>query len=193
VVIAALLVLVAVLVGSVPTGVLVARARGVDLRKIGSGNIGATNVGRAFGRSWAIAVLIADAAKGYGPVWIAKRWVPNPWLWAAVGLATVFGHTFSVFLRGRGGKGVATSLGAAIGLAPLPAFAAFGVYVLLYALFRISSVGSLAGVTAFPILVAVIGPREPAIVAFGAAAAGLVIARHKENIKRLARGEELKA
>jgi glycerol-3-phosphate acyltransferase PlsY len=192
-VIAALLVLAALLVGSVPTGLLIARARGVDLRKIGSGNIGATNVGRALGRTWAIIVLLVDAAKGYAPVLIAKRCVPSAWLWAAVGLATVCGHSFSLFLRGRGGKGVATSLGAAIALAPLPALAAFGVYVLLYALFRISSVGSLAGVAAFPILVTLIGPREPAIVAFGAAAAALVIVRHKENIKRLARGEELKA
>ena len=191
--IAALLVLAAMLLGSVPTGLLVARARGVDLRKIGSGNIGATNVGRALGRSWAIVVLLADAAKGYAPVLIAKHCEPSTWLWAAVGLATVCGHSFSVFLRGRGGKGVATSLGAAIGLAPVPAFAAFGVYLVLYALFRISSVGSLAGVAAFPILVVVLGPRAPAIVAFGAAAAVLVIARHKDNIKRLARGEELKA
>ena len=191
--IAALLVVAGLLVGSVPAGVLVARARGVDLRKIGSGNIGATNVGRALGRTWAIVVLVADAAKGYGLVLVAKRLVPNPWIWAAVGLATVVGHTFSIFLRGRGGKGVATSLGAAIALAPLPALAAFGVYVVLYALFRISSVGSLAGVTAFPICVACLGPSEPAVIAFGATAALLVIARHKDNIKRLARGEELKA
>jgi glycerol-3-phosphate acyltransferase PlsY len=192
-VIPALLVLAGVLIGSLPTGVLVARARGVDLRKVGSGNIGATNVGRALGRRWAVFVLVADAAKGYVPVIVAKRLVPNPWVWGAVGLAGVLGHSFSVFLRGRGGKGVATSLGAALALAPLPAFAAFGVYLLLYAAVRISSVGSLAGVTAFPILLAIIGPREPALIAFGVAAAALVIARHKDNLRRLARGEELKA
>jgi len=182
-----------VLAGSVPTGVLVARVRGVDLRKVGSGNIGATNVGRALGKGWAIFVLIADAAKGYGPVLLARRLSPEPWLWAAVGLGTVLGHSFSLFLRGRGGKGVATSLGAALALAPLAAGAALGVYVVLYALFRISSVGSLAGVTAFPVLLALLGPRQPALIAFGAATALLVIARHKDNIKRLARGEELKA
>jgi glycerol-3-phosphate acyltransferase PlsY len=98
-----------------------------------------------------------------------------------------------VFLRGRGGKGVATSLGAALALAPLAAFAAFGVYALLYGILRISSVGSLAGVVAFPILLALIGPAEPALIAFGAATALLVIARHKDNLRRLLRGEELKA
>jgi acyl phosphate:glycerol-3-phosphate acyltransferase len=192
-VLSALLVLGGVLIGSVPTGVLVARARGIDLRKVGSGNIGATNVGRALGKRWAIAVLLADAAKGYAPVLVARRLEPQPWLWAAVALATVLGHSFSLFLRGRGGKGVATSLGAALALAPVPALAAFGVYVVLYAIFRISSVGSLAGVTAFPIMIALLGPAEPALIAFGASAALLVIVRHKDNIKRLARGEELKA
>src|SRR5205814_2215391 len=100
-------------------------------------NIGATNVGRALGKGWAIAMLFADAAKGYGPVLLARRLSPDPWLWAGVGLGAVLGHSFSVFLRGRGGKGVATSLGTALALAPLPAAAALGVYLLLYALFRL--------------------------------------------------------
>ena len=180
------------LVGSFPTGVLIARARGIDLRKVGSGNIGATNVGRALGKRWAIAVLIVDAGKAYGPVLLARRLGAGPWTTAAVGLSAILGHSFSVFLRGRGGKGVATSLGGALALAPVPALGALGVYVVLVAALRISSVGSLAGVSAFPLLVWLLGRREPAVIAFGIGAAALVIVRHKDNLKRLARGEELK-
>ena len=119
-----LLVLVAAfLVGSIPTGVIVARAKGVDLRKVGSGNIGATNVSRALGKKWATLVLVADAAKGAVPVVLAGRLETSSWLPGLVGLCAVLGQIFSVFLRGRGGKGVATSLGAGIALAPLPALA----------------------------------------------------------------------
>jgi glycerol-3-phosphate acyltransferase PlsY len=189
----ALFVVLGYAVGSIPTGPLLARARGVDLRKVGSGNIGATNVGRALGKRWAILVLLLDAGKGLVPVLLVKHQRPSPWLWAAVGLATIVGHSFSVFLRGRGGKGVATSLGAALGLAPLPALASFGAYVVLYALFRISSVGSLFGVIGFPVFLWIFGPREPALLAFGVATALLVTARHRDNIRRLLRGEELKA
>ena len=114
---------VAFLVGSIPTGGIVARAKGVDLRKVGSGNIGATNVSRALGGKWATLVLVADAAKGGVPVVLAGRLDVSAWLPALVGLCAVLGQIFSVFLRGRGGKGVATSLGAGIALAPLPALA----------------------------------------------------------------------
>ena len=188
----ALLALAAFAVGSIPTGIIVARARGVDLRKVGSGNIGATNVGRALGKNWAILVLLADALKGYAPAALGQRLLPPVGV-AAVALAAVLGHMFSVFLKGRGGKGVATSLGAALALAPVAALASAGVYLGLYAAFRISSVGSLVAVSAFPLALYLSGDREHAHYLFAATIAVLVIARHKENLKRLARGQELKS
>lgn len=190
---AALLVIAAFVVGSIPTGVIVARAHGVDLRAVGSGNIGATNVGRALGRRWAIFVLVADAAKGAIPVLAARALHVDPWILAAVGWVAIAGHSFSLFLRGRGGKGVATSLGAALALAPLPALGGFAIYLVCFGLLRISSVGSLLAVVTFPVLLWLIGPHHPAYVVFAIATALLVVVRHKDNIKRLARGEELKA
>jgi glycerol-3-phosphate acyltransferase PlsY len=188
----ALFLIAAFALGSVPTGVIVARARGVDLRKVGSGNIGATNVGRALGKGWAIFVLLVDAAKGYVPTALAPRWLPARGV-AAVALAAVVGHMFSVFLKGRGGKGVATSLGAALALSPLAALCSAGAYLLLYAIFRISSVGSLVGIAGFPLALYLTGDREHAHYLFAAVMAALVIARHKDNIRRLVKREELKS
>jgi acyl phosphate:glycerol-3-phosphate acyltransferase len=193
----ALLVLAAFVLGSFPTGVILARARGVDLRQVGSGNIGATNVGRALGRPFALLVLTCDAIKGYLPVWLAGR-LGLPFLaWAlgAVGLGAILGHSFSIFLRGRGGKSVATSLGAALAIAPLPALCAAALYVVMLALFRISSVGSLLGVWAFPAALLVLdrGPDLPAQLAFAVTTAIIVTVRHRDNIQRLIRGQELKA
>ncbi len=189
----AIVIAAAFFLGSIPTGVILARSRGVDLRQVGSGNIGATNVGRALGRPWAIVVLLLDALKGYLPVEIGARLGLAPVPLAAVGLAAVAGHSFSIFLRGRGGKGVATSLGAALALAPEAAFGALSIYVVLVATFRISSIGSIAGVIAFPLLLWLEGSRGPAAYLFGIAAAILVIVRHQDNLRRLRRGEELRA
>jgi acyl phosphate:glycerol-3-phosphate acyltransferase len=181
------------LLGSFPTGMVFARARGVDLRKVGSGNIGATNVGRAMGKTWAIVVLIIDALKGLLPVLAARGLGFGPWTAGLCGFAAIAGHSFSVFLGGKGGKGVATSLGAGLGLAPLPTLGAFALYGLLFLITRISSVGSIAAVVAFPVLIYVLGPRDPSLVAFGVATALLVVVRHKDNLRRLIRREELKA
>jgi glycerol-3-phosphate acyltransferase PlsY len=183
----------AFVLGSIPFGLLIARAHGVDLRNVGSGNIGASNVGRALGRRWAVVVLALDAAKGLAPVLVARRLGLSAWWPAAIGLVAVCGHSFSIFLRGRGGKGVATSLGVALGLAPASAGAAFGVYALLLAIFRISSVGSLAAAIAFPLFMLAFGEHAPPQLAFGIAAALLIVVRHHANIRRLLRGEELKA
>ena len=188
-----LLLLAAFVVGSIPTGVLVARARGVDLRKVGSGNIGATNVGRALGKKWATFVLLMDAGKGVVPVMVFARYLSDPWLPALGGLFAVLGQAFSIFLRGRGGKGVATSLGAGMALAPLPSLACLGVFVLLFAIFRIASIGSLAAVTCFPIFLLLFSLGTAPRLVFAIAVAVLVIARHKDNLLRLARGQEHRA
>ena len=183
----------AFVVGSIPTGVLVARAKGVDLRKVGSGNIGATNVGRALGRKWATFVLIVDAGKGALPVLLIGRWLPDPWLAPLAGLAAVLGQVFSVFLRGRGGKGVATSLGAGMALAPLPALACLGTFVLVYAVFRVVSIGSLAAMTCFPLFLLLFHLGTAPRLVFAVTVAVLVALRHKDNLVRLRRGQEHRA
>jgi glycerol-3-phosphate acyltransferase PlsY len=183
----------AFLLGSFPTGVVVARAKGVDLRKVGSGNIGTTNVGRALGRRWAVLVLLGDAGKGALPVVLATQLFDPTWLPAAAGLVAVLGQVFSVFLKGRGGKGVATSLGAGLALAPLPALVCVAVWVALFAAFRISSIGSLAAVASFPTFLWLFHAGSLANLTFAAAVAFLVFWRHKDNIRRLVRGEELRA
>ena len=183
----------AFLLGSFPTGVVVARAKGVNLRKVGSGNIGTTNVGRALGRGWAALVLLIDAGKGALPVVLAAGLFEQTWLPAAAGLVAALGQVFSVFLKGRGGKGVATSLGAGLALAPLPALACVVVWVALFAAFRISSIGSLAAVASFPTFLWLFRAGSFANLTFAAAVALLVFWRHKDNIRRLVRGEELRA
>lgn len=181
------------LAGSFPTGVLCARARRIDLRKIGSGNVGASNVGRALGKKWAVFVLVVDAAKGALPVLLAKALDQPPWPVAGVALFAVLGHVFSIFLKGRGGKGVATALGASLALAPLPALASFGVYAAIYLVLRISSVGSLAATVSFTVFLYLFGNPHPAYFIYGTVSAAVIIVRHRDNIRRLAAGQELKA
>jgi glycerol-3-phosphate acyltransferase PlsY len=190
---AVLLCLGAYVAGSIPFGVVVARAKGVDLRKIGSGNIGATNVARALGKGWAIAVLICDAAKGFVPLWLGRRLGFPAWAIALAGLAAIIGHMFTVFLRGRGGKGVATSLGVALALSPLAALIGFGVYVVLYAATRLSSLGSLLGVWTFSLFFTFHDAPPAPLVGLAIGGAALVTLRHRQNIGRLLRGEEKRA
>jgi glycerol-3-phosphate acyltransferase PlsY len=189
---AALLCLFAYLLGSIPTGVLIARARGVDLRTVGSGNIGATNVGRALGRPWAILVLVCDASKGFLPLLVGRKLLPwlSPTAVALAGMAAIVGHMFTVFLKGRGGKGVATSLGVAVAISPLAALLGFTVYLITYLTLRLSSVGSLLGVWSFTLFAFLLGNIPAAYLTLSVAAASLVTFRHRENISRLLRGEE---
>jgi glycerol-3-phosphate acyltransferase PlsY len=190
-----LLVAAAYLLGSIPTGLLVTRARGVDIRAVGSGNIGATNVARALGKPWALLVLAADAAKGFGPVFVARLYPERfpPAAVAAAGLAAIVGHMFTAFLRGRGGKGVATSLGVAVAVSPPIAAGCLAVYAAAYGATRLSSLGSLLGIWSFPAIAAVAGsvPRE--FVALSVLVAVLVTIKHHANIRRLVRGEEKRA
>jgi glycerol-3-phosphate acyltransferase PlsY len=191
-----MLVVGAYLLGSIPFGMVLARLKGVDLRQVGSGNIGATNVARAMGKGWAIAVLLADAAKGFVPVWLGRTWQLPDLAVAGAGLAAIVGHMFTVFLRGRGGKGVATSLGVSLALSPLLALVGFGAYVVVFALTRLSSLGSLLGVWTFS--VGFVVARRPTLsswpyVALAVSGAALVTLRHRANIQRLLKGEEKKA
>lgn len=190
-----LLVVVAYLSGSVPYGLVLTRlVAGVDVRQVGSGNIGATNVARAGGKVLGLVVLSLDVLKAVAPV-VAARWIlagsPNaePWV-TGVAVAAFVGHVFPVWLRFQGGKGVATGLGIFLVLAPWAALAGVAAYAALYAITRISSLGSLVG-TAVCCLGAFAwhGVRSPISWA-GLAVALLVVFRHRDNIRRLLRGEE---
>jgi acyl phosphate:glycerol-3-phosphate acyltransferase len=178
------------LAGSLPTGVIVARARGIDIRAAGSGNIGATNVARTLGKPLGALVLALDALKGFLPVFLMATRLPDGWL-ALVGLAAILGHVFPVWLRFRGGKGVATGLGVFAALAPLPALAAVAAYVLVVATSRISSLGSLTA-TSTLLVGMLLSRHSPPQIALALAVWLLIVIRHRENIRRLLRREERK-
>lgn len=185
------LVVLAYLCGSIPFGVIVARSvRGVDVRTQGSGNIGATNVARVAGKRLGVFVLLLDAAKGAAPVWLAMRLVVDrPWVYAAVGFAAFVGHVFPVWLRFRGGKGVATALGVLVVWVPLAALCGVLLYVLTVTWLRVSSVGSLvgtAGATAAAFLTHAPGPAQLLCCTLTLA----VVFTHRSNLARLWRRAE---
>ncbi len=176
----------AYLIGSFPTGVVLTRRKfGIDVREMGSGNIGATNVTRVFGWWAGVLVFAADFFKGAIPVWIAQTYYPeDKWLIAAVGFGVVLGHCFSAFLKFRGGKGVATSFGCMSVLTPLGAGIAGFVYLTVLGTTRISALGSLAGLLTVLIYISIIRPAPPFIM-LTLAIGCVVIWRHKSNIARL--------
>jgi len=180
------------LCGSVPFGVLLTRAKGLDVRAGGSGNIGATNVARVAGKKLGAVVLLLDAAKGALPV-AACRWaLPDaPWVHASVALAAFLGHVFPVWLKLRGGKGVATALGVLAVLLPWSALAGGAVYALLVARFRISSIGSLAGGLAALGLAFAVPSPWPYPLLCALLFAGMLFT-HRGNLARLFRRVERK-
>ncbi len=192
----------AYLLGSFPTAYLVTRAgKGVDIRQHGSGNAGATNVARVVGKVAGIAVLAIDVAKG----WLAVAWWPQTcsrmgWLGtgdaaateqtlAAAGLSVIAGHIWSCFLRGRGGKGVATSAGVLLGVSPISCAIAIATWVVTVAVTRIVSVASIiAALTIPPIML--LAAEPPLLVMMSAVASVLIIGKHLSNLRRLFRREE---
>lgn len=185
-----LLLLVGYGLGSIPTGVLVARWRkGVDIRQHGSGNIGTTNVLRTVGKGAAAFTLLGDFAKGLIPVLLALTWLRSPWAISLVGMAAILGHTYPLFAGFRGGKGVATTLGAFIPLLPFPLLLASLVWMGCVGVRRQVSLGSLAASAALP-LVALLWQAPTAYIVCALAAAALIWYRHLENIQRLLAGTE---
>ncbi len=179
------------LLGSVPTGLVLAGLKGRDPRTTGSGNIGATNVMRAAGKALGIATLLGDIAKGFFPTWLAIYFNQPQWLVAAAGLAAFAGHLFPVYLRLHGGKGIATALGVFLALNAL----AVGVLVLVFAVIlagtRYVSLGSLIGTALMPVLL--IWMKAPnAYVLLSLIMAVLIIIKHRSNITRLLSGTENK-
>ncbi len=205
------------LLGSIPFGVLIARARGVDIRSHGSGNIGATNVARVLGKRLGLLCFALDLSKGAIPVLVAGRvhgilgdWsteIPaaTSWLWLAVAFAALAGHMASIFLGFRGGKGVATAFGALLALWPtlgIPALIAFGGWLLMIALTRIVSLSSMVAAVLVPIatvllLLAAPSPAGDHLtdrmippVAISIAIAAMVLWRHRANLRRMLGGNE---
>ncbi len=198
----------AYLLGSVPFGLLIAKAHGKDLRSIGSGNIGATNVSRALGRKWAYICFALDVLKGTVPMlvimFIAKpAGVVMLLLWLVVGCAAILGHIFPIYLKFKGGKGVATSFGIAMGLWPyytICALFAIAIWAVVVLVWRYVSLASIVGSVSFPvvlILAIILKPGWsffslwPLLVA-ATVIPLMVIIRHLENIKRLLKGTESK-
>ena len=181
----------AYLVGSVPFGYLIGRMRGVDVRTVGSKNIGATNVYRTVGKGWGLLAFLCDFLKGLLPTLAALRWSGDANLPVLVGLACVVGHTLTVFMRFRGGKGVATAFGMMIALAPLPTLAAFGVFVVTVWLSHYISLGSMLAATTLGVLVWLV-PATPLLRGVATAIAVFVVVKHRSNIVRLAKGCENK-
>ena len=205
-----LLIVGAYLLGSIPFGLLIGLARGVDIREHGSKNIGATNAGRVLGRKWGYLCLILDVLKGLVPTLAAALVLIDKPVdagmllqWILVGLAAVLGHTLPIYLKFRGGKGVATTVGVALGIFPYYTVAMIAA-LLLYAVVRFGtgliSAGSLTIAVAFPLAFFVylgVDPDMSLEVFWPLAAVSvllglLIIVRHRGNIARLARGEEIK-
>ncbi len=185
----AALVALAYLLGSIPTGLLLGKAYGIDVRKEGSGNIGATNLYRTVGRKVGAMTLTGDCLKGLLPVLAVKYSSLPPDFAAWVGLAAFCGHVFSLFLKFKGGKGVATALGVFLALAPMAVAIAIAVFAAIMSSWRYVSLGSIAAAAIMPVAVALRGGNR-ALVTVTLIIAVIVILRHHENIRRLIAGTE---
>ncbi len=185
-----LLVLAGYLIGSIPSGLVVVRMlRGEDVRDRGSGNIGASNVWRTYGKSLGIPVAALDVLKGFIPA-LAGVLLAGDWVGVLAGAAAMVGHARPVYLGfRRGGKMVATGGGVALALAPLPALCCFGVWIVTFALLRYASLASITTAVSLPLLCLLFGESAP-IVAFATLASIAVIALHHQNIRRLLAGKE---
>jgi acyl phosphate:glycerol-3-phosphate acyltransferase len=185
--------LAAYLIGSVSFGFMAGKLlKGIDIREFGSGGTGTTNIQRTLGTGPALAVLVLDAAKGYLAIWVAGMLTANPsgWLLLA-GLAAVGGHNWPLFHRFRGGRGIATSIGVMLGLAPLVILIATAVGVTLIAITRYVSLGSIVGSMLIPVFMIFFGMPWTYIL-FGVALAAFAVWRHRPNIARLLAGNENK-
>lgn len=200
----------AYLIGAIPFGLLIGWMRGVDIRKAGSGNIGATNLGRVVGRKWGLIGFLLDVIKGAAPVlaagfyfgWITSANLPGAgaaWQWLVIAVAAILGHVYPVYLGFRGGKGVATSFGVLLGVWPyltIPAIGGLITWLLFASALRYVSLASVIAAVALPCYVALTAAcssRQFALSPFliiTSLMALLVIVRHRANLVRLARGTE---
>ncbi len=189
----------AFLIGSMPTGYLVAKAKGINIKSVGSGNIGATNVTRAMGKGWGAFVLIIDVLKGFIPVLFVKLYFqPLPQtdlylLMTITGVIAVAGHVFTPFLGFKGGKGIATTLGILLALSPLFAIILIVIWLDAFLITRVSSVGALSAAISMPFIAFFLFRSKPILdimITFAIFMTLFILFTHRENIKRLYRGEE---
>ena len=195
-----LVIVAAYLLGSIPTGFLVAKSRGVDIRAVGSGNIGATNVFRILGKPAGVFVLLADAAKGWLAVFVVAKLVSGwfypaagpqarEWFALCAGVGAILGHNYTCWLRFKGGKGIATSAGVLTALVPGPLLIILAIWIVVFALSRYVSLASISASFALPFAAWVCG-QSTTIILVTAALAALAIYKHKANIQRLLKGTE---
>jgi glycerol-3-phosphate acyltransferase PlsY len=181
-------VVIAYLLGSIPFAFIAGKARGIDLRTVGSGNLGAANVFRNLGRGWGIAVMAADIGKGVAAVLIAKAISDDPWPAIAAG-AAMAGHVFPVWLRFKGGKGVAVGGGALIGLVPVAAAISLGIWLVVLLTTRFSSLASIIAAIAAPIVTILLDEPWSSVI-FVTLGSIAVLVLHRGNMARLLRHEE---
>ena len=185
-----LLLIFAYLLGSIPTGVILAKAFGnIDPRTMGSKNIGATNVFRTAGKKLGIFTLLGDVLKGLIPVVVAQGTLDSYFWIGAVALVAFLGHLFPIFLKFKGGKGIATGLGAFLALSPPSTALSLLIFVAVVFKWRFISLGSLAATASFPILLALLSPHR-VYIPFAVIIGILIFYRHRENIQRLIGGKE---
>jgi acyl phosphate:glycerol-3-phosphate acyltransferase len=188
---AVLLLLGGYVLGSVPTGFLVGRAWGVDVRRAGSGNIGMANVLRTVGTWPAVITIVGDMLKGFAPVFLARFLTENEGVVAAVALAAVVGHCWPVFLGFKGGKAVATGAGTTIALAPIVGLALFAFWWAVVLLSRYTSLGAISVMIVSPVAFFLTGQPTPYVL-YTAIGGALVLWRHRENARALMKGTERK-
>ena len=185
----------AFLLGSIPTGYLVARAKGVDIRQHGSGNIGATNVFRTLGKPLGVFVFMVDALKGFAVVWLAGRFGgASDWVGIIAAVAVIAGHNYTPWLGFKGGKGIATSAGVLLALMPWAVLCIAIVWFVVFKVSRYVSLASISAATALPVAVAALwsagcGGNGP-LLGFSVLISALAIWRHRTNIQRLRAGTE---
>ncbi len=186
------LIVLAYLMGSVSFGLILARWHGgVDLRQSGSGNIGATNVARSLGKTAGLLTLFGDCVKGVIPLLLAQSWGSSILITALAALAAVLGHMFPWYARFRGGKGVATALGVLVPTLPLPLLGGLVIWIIVVAISRYVSAGSILAAVLIPILAGIFRYPWPLVTAAGLIAF-LILVKHRANVQRLMQGSESK-
>jgi glycerol-3-phosphate acyltransferase PlsY len=207
---AAVLIAVSYLIGSVSFALIIAKAHGIDLREIGSGNLGATNLARGCGKKWAYLCFLLDVLKGFVPSFVARFFILsdsadafNLTLWLAVGAAAILGHIFPFYLKFKGGKGVATSFGVVLGIWPyytVPGLIVFVLWAFIVLIWRYISLGSIIAAAVFPVVIIIMTVVLKnwhfnilwPLIAAAIILCSLVIFLHRANIKRLLDGTEHK-
>ena len=188
----------AYLVGAIPFGFLIGKMRGVDVRTVGSKNIGATNVFRTVGKKWGLLAFFCVVMKGFLPTLAARHFAAEPsWLPLAVGIATVVGHMLTPYMKFKGGKGVATAFGMLIALLPATVGIAFAIFAVTFACSNYISLGSCVAATSLAVMIWIpfldhAGCKDLPLCILVTLIAAFIVWKHRSNIGRLVRGEENK-